>query len=215
MSVRVVLIDDHPMMRAGLRLALNAETGVEVVGEASSGAAAVDTVRESKPDIAIVDIRLPDEEGSETAKRLLSECTGVKVLMLSAFPDSDFVNRSIAAGASGYVLKSSGADELIRAVHTVMRGHSYLSPEIASTVIAAYRRLLAVPPATTTPPLSQREREVLILIADGLKAREIAAKLQIGAKTVDTYRARLMAKLHCSSTAELVRYAIREGMTAV
>ncbi len=215
MSVRVVLVDDHPMMRAGLRLALNAEATVEVVGEASSGKAAADVVRESKPDMAIVDVSLPDEEGSETAKRLMSEFSGLKVLMLSAFPDAEFVNHSIAAGASGYVLKSSGADELIRAVHTVMGGHSYLSPEIASAVIAAYKGLLAVPPAASTPPLSQREREVLVLIADGLKAREIAARLQIGAKTVDTYRARLMAKLHCTSTAELVRYAIREGIAKV
>jgi two-component system, NarL family, response regulator NreC len=215
MSIRVVLVDDHPMMRAGLRVALKAEPTLEVVGEAATGQASVEVVRETKPDIVLMDVSLPDEEGTETARRLMSEFPLLKVLMVSAFSDADFVNRSIAAGASGYVVKSSGAHELVRAINTVMSGHTYLSPEIASAVVAAYRELLAVPTPKSTPALSKREREVLTLIAEGLKARDIAARLNIGAKTVDTYRARLMAKLHCSSTVELVRYAIREGITSV
>jgi two-component system response regulator NreC len=215
MSIRIVLVDDHPMMRAGLRFGLRTESNLEVVGEAATGQESLEVVRETKPDIVLMDVSLPDEEGSETARRLMAEFPGLKVLMLSAFPDADFVNRSIAAGASGYIVKSSGADELIRAIATVMGGNTYLSPEIASAVITAYRGLLAAPASGTTPALSQREREVLTLIAEGLKARDIAARLHIGAKTVDTYRARLMAKLHCSSTAELVRYAIREGIASV
>jgi two-component system response regulator NreC len=215
MSIRIVLVDDHPMMRAGLRFALNAEPAMDVVGEAATGEASLEVVREARPDVVVMDVSLPDEEGSETARRLMAAFPQLKVLMLSAFPDADFVNRSIGAGASGYVLKSSGADELVRAIHTVMGGHTYLSAEIASAVIAAYRELLAARPPSSTPALSKREREVLVFIAEGLKARDIAVRLHIGAKTVDTYRARLMAKLHCSSTAELVRYAIREGLTSV
>ncbi len=215
MNIRIVLVDDHPMLRAGLRLALKAEGTMDVVGEAGTGQASLAVVRETNPDIVLLDVSLPDEEGSETARRLMAEFPRLKVLMLSAYPDGDFVNRSIAAGAGGYLLKSSGGDELVRAVTTVMSGNMYLSPEIASAVVAAYRGLLTTPHSGTAPALSQREREVLVLIADGLKARDIAAKLNIGAKTVDTYRARLMAKLHCSSTAELVRYAIREGITKV
>jgi DNA-binding NarL/FixJ family response regulator len=215
MSVRIVIVDDHPIMRAGLRLTIAGLPDCSVVGEAGTGEEAIQVVRDVVPDLVVLDVSLPDQEGSDTARQILAERPQTKVLMLSAFTDPDFVNRSIAAGASGYVVKTSAAGELARAITTVMDGNVFLSPEVASTLVSAYRDMLTAPVSPQTSPLSEREREVLTLIAEGLKARDIAVRLGIGVKTVDTYRARLLAKLHCGSTAELVRYAIREGLISV
>jgi DNA-binding NarL/FixJ family response regulator len=211
-SIRVLVVDDHPLMRDGLRFLINAQEDMEVVGEAADGAAALEEVQVLEPDVVIMDIEMPGANGIEVTGRILEAHPQANVVMLSAFPDAAYVRDAVQVGARGYLLKGNAPNEVVRAVRAVMAGHTFMSPEATSALVSAFKDSMANEGAKARPILSQREREVLGFVAEGLRTKEIASRLAIGTKTVDTYRARVMKKLGCGSTAELVRYAIREGL---
>lgn len=215
MRVKIVLIDDHPIYREGLRYVIRTQSDMKVSGEAADESPALELVRTTQPDVILMDIALASSNGIDVCQKILSEYPRAKIIILTAFADAEYVNRAIKTGIKGYLLKGSGTDEIIRAIRAVMAGHTYLCPEITSAVMAVYKNALqttAEPPKTL---LSAREREVLKWIAEGLSTKEIAARLDIGAKTVETYRRRLMVKLECNRATELVRYALREGIVSL
>lgn len=214
MAVRIVLVDDHRIMRDGLRMILRKEPDFTVVGEAGDARSAMECVRETTPDLVVMDLQLPDESGIVCSQRIVAERPRTKILVLSGDPDLTHVQQALLAGASGYVLKDETSGELVRAVHTVMSGKVYLSPSAATALVDG----LNTEPTVKAPPiiskLSDRELMVLKLVVDGLRNKEIAERLNVSTKSVETYRARVMTKLGCSSAAELVRYAVREGITS-
>lgn len=213
-EIRILLVDDHQMMRQGLRQLLAAEPGLVVVVEASNGQSAREQVRMLSPDLVLMDIHLPGESGVEITRQIVTEFPAVKVIALSSDAAVEVVLRALRAGVAGYLVKENGAEELIRAIHTVMDHRLYLSPEVSSAVILKY---LESPGREETEPagadLSERERMLLRLVAAGNRNKEIAAALAVTVKSVETYRLRLQKKLGCAGTAGLVRYAIREGIT--
>lgn len=207
-AVRVVLADDHALVRGGIRSLLQA-SGVAVVGEAGEGHEALALVDAVRPDLVLLDIALPGLNGLEVAERLRAGAR-VRVVILSMHGSRAYVQRALAAGVDGYVLKDATGEDLARAVAAVMRGERYLSPAVAEHVEAAFTRGGAGEPVA--PALSPRQREVLQMLAEGLPAKEIAFRLGIGAKTVETHRAAVMDRLGIHDVAGLVRYAIREGL---
>jgi DNA-binding NarL/FixJ family response regulator len=213
MNTRVLLIDDHPMFRAGIRLLLQSlPAGIVVVGESSTGAAALDLVRELSPDLLLLDLHLPDLNGLEVARQLLAHCPGLKIILLTAESALPFINAALQAGVSAYLLKSSASEELPRALSAVLAGGLYVSPELTSLVLQGYKETLSAIGAAPKAVLSDQERHVLRLLAQGRRMKEIAAELGIGVRTVETYRQRLVKKVGCQNAADLVRYAIREGI---
>jgi DNA-binding NarL/FixJ family response regulator len=213
-AIRVMLADDHALFRAGIRSLLEAIEGVSIVGEARDGHEALRMVAERRPDIVLLDVALPQLNGIEVAERLVREAPGTRILMLSMFANEEYVLRSLRAGAAGYLLKDSTVVELESALRSVADGGSYLSPAVSGHVLAAYVRRVgqdAVPPE---PTLTPRQREVLQLIAEGHGTKEIAARLCLSAKTVETHRAQLMERLGIRDVAGLVRYAIRAGIVS-
>lgn len=211
--VRILLVDDHRLFSSGLRLLLGRAAGLQVLGEAPDGATALEMCAGEVPDIAVIDIHLSGSvDGIEVARQLRARHPSVKVLFLSSDADSGVVRRAIEAGAKGYLLKESAPDDLLRAIQAVRGGQFFLASEVAAAVVEDYRQHLAGEPAAKASQLSARERQVLPLLVEGLHNKEIAEKLGVSVKSVETYRARLMEKLHIKSTAELVRYAIREGL---
>jgi len=215
MGVRIVLVDDHRILRDGLRMVLEREPDLKVVGEVGDGRNAMECVRREMPDLVVMDLHLPDENGLVWTQRILAERPGTKVLVLSADADLMRVQEALQAGASGYVLKDEAADELVRAVHTVMEGKVHLSPSAVAMLVEDLRAKPDLEGARTVPKLSEREMAVLKLIVDGLRNKEMAERLGVSTKSIETYRARLMSKLSCASTAELVRYALREGIVSL
>lgn len=212
-GIRVLVVDDHPLVRDGLRFLINAQDDMEVIGESADGLAAVADAKALQPDVIVMDVQMPGASGVEVTGRVIQENPRLKVIMLSAYPDSSYVRESVKAGAKGYVLKNNAPNEVVTAIRAVAAGHSFLSPEATTALVSALKDTLEGSNGQGRPQLSQREREVLGFVTEGLRTKEIAARLNIGTKTVDTYRARVMKKLGCGSTAELVRYAIREGIT--
>lgn len=216
-ALRILLLDDHQLFRSGLRLLLEREPGLSVVGEAADGTRALALALDTRPDIAVVDVHLEAEDGIAVAARLLASVPATKIIFLSSDANIAVVRRALEAGGSGYLLKDEAPQDLVRALHAAAKGGVYLPPEIASSVLKDYRR--RDPGQTSSAPagpepLSTRELEVLRLTADGLRNKEIADRLKISPKSVETYRSRLLKKLGYSSTAELVRHAIREGLIA-
>lgn len=210
-KIRVMLADDHRMFREALRIPLAAEPDIEVVAEASTGAETLDAVTRHLPDVLVLDIALPDIKGIEVARVLGRGGEGVKIVALSAYSDRLFVEEMFKAGAQAYVLKSSGADELVSAIRAVNHGHRFLSPELTSLMV----RHVQPKGETPVPPISvlgRREQEVLCLLADGRRSAEIAAQLGIATATVDVHRRNIKQKLRLRTTAELTRYAVREGL---
>jgi DNA-binding NarL/FixJ family response regulator len=208
---RVLLVDDHALMRGGLRMLLDGHPDFEVVGEASDGRSAVTVAAAASPDIVLMDIEMPGENGIEVSRHVLEVCPRARIIILSAFPDDRYVTEAVQVGVSGYLLKGNAPAEVLSALTAVRNGLTYMCPEATSALVASFKASLTER-HPGGPALSPRELEVLKMVADGLRTKEIAARLGIGAKTVDTHRARLMKKLGCGSTAELVRYAIREGL---
>jgi DNA-binding NarL/FixJ family response regulator len=208
-SVRILIVDDHAVVRSGLRLLLDAEADLEPVGEAGSARDAVFEVRSLKPDVILLDVVMPDESGLEVLPKLLHEHADAKVLMLSMQDDPRYVREAFAAGASGYVLKEAADTEVVAAIREVARGGRYVHPELGARLIAAEsderRRAEA-------DPLSDREREVLRLLALGHTNQEIATQLFISVRTAETHRAHIMQKLRLQTRAELVRYALAQGL---
>jgi DNA-binding NarL/FixJ family response regulator len=212
-ETRILLVDDHQIMRQGLRQLISVEPGMTVVGEASSGQSAKDQVRTLAPHMVLMDLHLPDECGVETTRQILAESPAVKVVALSSDSGPEMVLRALRAGVSGYLVKEDGSDELIRAIQTVMDHRFYLSPAVSSTVISQFTESSGRgKTGTATVELSERERMLLRLIAAGNRNKDIAAALAVTVKSAETYRLRLQKKLGCASTAELVRYAIRAGI---
>jgi len=213
--IRILLADDHQIMREGLRALLEQQPGVEVVAEAQDGRTAVKLVGELSPDVAILDIGMPDLNGIEATRRIMQEVKGVKVIGLSMHSDKRFVSEMLKAGASGYLLKDCALEELARAIHAVVENKIYLSPGIAGVVIGDYVQHLATAEPASAPVLTGREREVLQLMAEGKSTKQIALHLKVSVKTVETHRQNIMRKLDVYSVAELTKYAIREGLTSL
>lgn len=211
MAVRIVLVDDHKILREGLTLLLQRTKNLIVVGEAGDGAEATACVIREKPAVVILDLQLPDEDGIATMKRILAILPMTRVLVLSATSDMSRVREALQAGAAGFLVKDDAADELVRAVDTVVAGKIHLSGVAASGLVQALNRPTPAAGACAPQELSERESTVLRLIVDGLRNKEIASQLGISPKSVETYRARVLHKLGCTSTAELVRYAVRTG----
>lgn len=207
--LRILLVDDHRVVRAGLRMLLEAEPGLEVVDEAGGVRDAVFKARRHAPDVIVLDVMLPDGDGDEAIGRLQAEAPETKVLILSMEDSGHHVRRAFANGANGYVLKDAAEEELVSAIREVAAGGRYLHPALGARMVQAQveeqRRAAA-------DPLSDREREVLRLLAEGHTNQEIAARLYISVRTAETHRAHIMQKLRFTTRAELVRYAIDQGM---
>jgi len=206
-KTRLLLADDHALVRKGLRLILSQEPTFEVVAEASHGREAVSMVRTHRPDVVVMDVAMPHVNGVTAVRTILEEEPQCRILMLSMHRDAAYVRESLRAGAKGYLLKDAVDHELVTAVKALADGHAYLSPAVSNTVLADYRQHVS-----DATDLTAREREVLQLLAEGLTAKEIAKRLDISAYTVDAHRSRLMRKLQISSIGELVRFAMRNGL---
>jgi DNA-binding NarL/FixJ family response regulator len=215
MTVRIVLADDHKIMREGLRSLLSQQKDFEILAEAEDGRAVVDLVQQHRPDVVIMDVTMPELNGIEATRQILAGGAATRVIALSMHPDRHFVGEMFKAGASGYLLKLCASEELAQAIRHVVAGHHYISPSIAGTVLKDYKEFLPADVGSPTAVLSEREREVLQLLAEGKGTKEIAQVLHVSPKTVDTHRRQIMTKLKLNSVAELVKYAIREGLTTL
>jgi two-component system response regulator NreC len=206
--IRVLIVDDHAVVRSGLHLLLDADDGIEVVGEAGDVRTAVFEAREKKPDVVLMDVVMPGQSGIEGLPLVLKEAPEAKVLVLSMQDDPRYVREAFAAGASGYVLKEAVDAEVVAAVREVAGGGRYVHPALGARLVAAEAEEQA---RVEADPLSEREREVMRLLALGHTNQEIATMLYISVRTAETHRAHIMQKLRLSSRAELVRYAIDQG----
>ena len=213
--IKVVLADDHQIVRHGLRTLLSAEPDIEVVGEADNGRAVVRMVQDLSPQVVIMDISMPDLNGIEATRQILGDTTGVKVIALSMHSDSLFVLNMFQAGASGYLLKDCALEELVKAVRTVMNRKIYLSPGISDIVIKDFVLGWSSNESSAYSILTAREREVLQLMAEGKSTNQIAESLCVSVKTVEAHRKQMMNKLDIHSVAELTKYAIRQGLTSL
>jgi len=213
--IKILVADDHQLVREGLRSLLENEPDLEVAGEAETGRKAVQIVRNLKPDLIIMDVSMPDLNGIEATRHIINECPKAKVLALSMHSDQRFVADILKAGASGYLLKDCAFEELVSAIRAVVIGQTYMSPGITGPVIQDYLRRLSGPDHSAASLLTPREREVLQLLAEGQATKQIASRLNVSVKTVETHRRRLMEKLRIFSVAELTKYAIREGLTSI
>ena len=215
MGVRVLLADDHQIMREGLRSLLAKEKEIAVVSEATNGRQAIELARKLKPDVVVMDITMPDLNGIEATQRIVSHEPAPGVLALSMHSDKRFITQMLRAGASGYLLKDCALEELAFAIRTVAAHKIYLSPAIAGLVTEELVRPMTSTDSGVRVSLTFREREVLQLFAEGHSTKAIAAKIKVSVKTVETHRQNVMAKLDLHSVAELTKYAVREGLTSL
>lgn len=213
MSLRILLADDHAIFRAGLRPLLAAQPDLAVVAEAENGLRALELARELRPDIAVLDITMPGLNGLEVTRHLAQEAPAVRVIILSMHSDRRYVLEALRAGARGYLLKEGGFEELLVAVRAVADGRIHLGAAVGEQVIRDYVQLARDDEGGAFAVLSGREREVLQLLAEGLATKEIADRLVLSVKTVESHRKAVMDKLEIHSIAELTKYAIREGLT--
>jgi len=212
-TIRVLLVDDHTILRKALRLLLARESDIGVVADVNSGNEAIRVAGELELDVVVMDIGMPGSNGIETTRQLIAATPGVRVLALSTHLERHFVLQMLKAGASGYVAKSSDSEELLRAIRAVAQGRTYVSAEVASVMVDSMRQR-APDQEFNGERLGRREREVLALIAEGKTSLEIAAQLHIAAGTVIAHRRNISRKLGLHSVAELTKYAIREGLTS-
>jgi DNA-binding NarL/FixJ family response regulator len=215
MGVRVILADDHQIVREGLRALLSEEEGLVILAEAEDGRRAVELSKKLSPDVVILDVSMPDLNGVEAARQIISENGGTKVLVLSAYSDRRYIAEALKAGACGYVLKECACEELFRAIRCVAAGKIYLGAGVADVVVEEYLCRFEDEKPNGSSPLTPRERKVLGLLADGMGAKEIALKLGVSARTIEVCRKKLMGKLGVGSVAGLTRFAIREGLTSL
>lgn len=218
MTTRIVLIDDHILIRSGLRKLLESQSGLQVVGEADDGRAGVELARQLSPDIILIDISMPGLNGIDATRQIIAATPSVKIIALSMHSDRQFVTEMVKAGAMGYLLKSSAQSELMMAVQAVSRGQVYLSPQAAAVIVDNYVRREDAKGIVPREPLvfatlSTREREVLQLLAEGKTSKEIAITLSVSVKTIETHRAQIMDKVGIRTIAELTKYAVRQGLT--
>jgi DNA-binding NarL/FixJ family response regulator len=210
-KLRVYLADDHAVVRSGLKALINAQPDMEVSGEAGDGRTACDQVQELQLDVVVMDVSMPKLNGAQATVQLKQACPKVKVLALTVHEDKGYLRLLLEAGASGYVLKRAAAEELIHAIRTVAAGGVYLDPALAGQVVGSFVRSPAGHRAPEGGDLSDREAEVVRLIAAGYSNKEIASRISLSVKTVETYKARSMEKLGLESRADLVRYALQRG----
>lgn len=206
--IRILLADDHAMVRKGFRLILEAQTDMSIVGEAGNGREALEQAEKLHPDVIVMDVAMPELNGIEATRRLAATSPRSRVLALSMHKDSVYVREILRAGARGYLLKDSIDSDLVSAVRAVAKGDGYLSPAVSDAVLTDYRRHVTDP----LDLLSSREREVLQMIAEGKTNKEVATSLNLSVYTIDAHRGKIMEKLNLHSTGELVRFAVRNGL---
>ena len=210
--LRILLADDHAVVREGLKALVNAQPDMEVVGEAADGAEALAQARALRPDVLVVDVSMPEMTGTQATEALKAERPEIKVLALTVHQDKSYLRSLLEAGASGYILKRAAAHELVYAIRSVASGGTYIDPTLAGKVIASFartgRRALPDRPAVD---LSDREEQVLRLVAQGFSNKEIAARLEVGIKSVESYKARASQKLGFSGRADIINYALQKG----
>lgn len=206
--IRILLADDHALVRQGFRMILEAQKDMQIVGQAGNGREAVELAEKLHPDVVIMDVAMPELNGIEATRRLAASSPRTRVLALSMHKDSVYVREILRAGARGFLLKDSGDADLVAAVRAVAKGEGYLSPAVSDAVLTDYRRHVTDP----IDLLTSREREVLQMIAEGKTNKEIATALNLSVYTVEAHRGRLMEKLNLHSTGELVRFALRNGL---
>lgn len=211
-KTRIVLADDHPIVLAGLRNLIETETDFDLLAVATNGQAALTMIENEKPDVAVLDISMPNITGIELAKRLAKESPDVRVLVMTLYEERSFVMRALAAGVKGYVLKRSAAENLVQAIRAVMQGELYIDPSLTDEIRQGATRATDVnAPDGDARELTEREASVLKFLARGLTIKEIAGRLELSAKTVDTYKARASEKLRLKSRADIVRFASTQG----
>ena len=215
MGVKILLADDHKIMRDGLRSLIEKLPGMEVVAEAENGRTAVKQTRRFRPDVIVMDINMPDLNGIDATRRIVAEFPGTKIIAFSMHTDHQFVAGALKAGVSGYLQKDSAFEELDRAIRTVVANQTYLSPKITGDVVKGYLEKLLADDSAAPAFLTAREREVVQLYAEGHKTKQIADCLNLSVKTVETHRRKIMEKLDITSIAELTKFAIREGLTTL
>jgi DNA-binding NarL/FixJ family response regulator len=208
-KIRVFLADDHAVVRDGLKLLVNGQADMEVIGEAGDGNSAWREARALQPDIVVMDVSMPELNGAQATERLMATCPSIKVIALTAHSDAAHVRQLLASGASGYILKNTVSEELTNAIRTVVAGGMYLDPAIAGKVASGFVNLAFSPKGVET--LSTREHEVLVDVARGYTNKEIAERLHLSVKTIEGHKARAMEKLGFHSRAEVVRYALGQG----
>jgi DNA-binding NarL/FixJ family response regulator len=211
MKIKIIIVDDHQIVREGIRSLLAGEKNMQVIAETGTGREGVRLAEKLAPDVVIMDIGMSDLNGIEATRQITDKNAGVKILILSMHSDQRFVERTLKAGAVGYLLKDCSFEELVRAIRTVMAEKTYLSPGIAGAVVRDYIEISSA----EVPAITSREREVLQLITEGRSTREIAGLLFISVKTVETHRQQIMRKLRLRTVAELTKYAIRKGLTTL
>jgi DNA-binding NarL/FixJ family response regulator len=213
--IRIIIADDHKILRQGLKTLLEKEPDMEVVAEAGDGEETVTMVRELVPDVVVMDPKMPIMDGTEATRQILSELPAIKVIGLSMYYDRHFVTNMLKAGARGYLPKDCAFEELAQAIRLVFSDKCYLSPGIADVVVKDYVTLDSNPSHSASSMLTAREQEVMQLMVEGKRPSQIADLLDISAKTVDTHRGQIMRSLGIESVAELTKYAIREGLTSL
>ncbi|MEM7166603.1 MAG: response regulator transcription factor [Planctomycetota bacterium] len=216
MTTRVLLVDDHKIIRDGLRKLLEEQSGYEVVGEAADGREGVRLALELRPDIVVMDIAMKGLNGVEATQKILSEAPRIQVIALSMHSDAPYVSRMLKAGARGYLLKDCAFEELTTALQQVAERRLYLSPQVTGVVVDDYvRKMDTDDGAEPRPELTPKEREVLQLLAEGQSTKEMASTLSVSVKTIETHRGNIMNKLELRSIAELTKFAIRSGLTSL
>lgn len=210
--MRVLIVDDHKIMREGLRSLLEKQPDVEVITEAESAQKALKLVEEFKPDLVIMDVVMPSLNGIETTRRILAKTPGVKVIALSMHADKRFVMEMLRAGASGYLLKDCAFEELDEAIRAVMQDRTYITPRIIDIIVKDYFSASDKPASSALSALTSRQYEVLQLLAEGKTTREIAHQMSLSVKTIESHRQQIISKLNIRSIAGLTKYAIREGL---
>ncbi|MCK5254741.1 MAG: response regulator transcription factor [Deltaproteobacteria bacterium] len=215
MSIKILLADDHKIVSDCLKPLINKQSDMMVVGEAENGRMVVALAKKLNPNVVIMDISMPDLNGIEATRQIIDKCPGVRIITLSMNSDRRYVTGMLNAGASGYLTKSCSFEELIRAVRAVAANKTYLSPDISDIVIKESLSRSSTDKSSVSYTLTMREREVLQMLAEGKTVKQIAVKLCLGIKTIYTHREQIMKKLNIHSTADLTKYALREGMTSL
>jgi two-component system response regulator NreC len=215
MALSLLLVDDHKLIRDGLKSLITKQPELQVVGEAGDGLKAVSLVKELKPDIVIMDVSLPELNGYDATRQIVSEFPDVKVIALSMHSDRRFVLEMLKAGANGYMIKDCAFEEITRAISAVSKGQTYLSPQVAGVIVGDFINQRGIQERTAISQLSEREREVLKLLAEGHSTKEIASKINLSIKTIETHRKNIMDKLGIRNIAALTKLAIREGLTSL
>lgn len=216
MRIKILLIDDHQIVREGIRSLIEKQPGMEVAAEAADGRMAVQLARDLSPDVIVIDVAMPSLNGIEATRRIVEEKPEIKVVALTMHSDERYVSEMFRAGASAYLLKDCAFEELCRAINVVVAGQFYISPGIAGIVVKDYvKKVEYLSPSSALSSLTPREREVLQLLAEGKTTKQIASDLHLSGKTIDTHRRQIMVKIGSYSIAELTKFAIREGLSSL